>query len=122
MRRPILVAVVVVLTAGARAQAVDAPPSAPVQSGNPTLYFDPAALPSVTQAPLLEPKPINPNDSIFTRIDLGGSTLNFEGDRKPPDNRLGAETFEPGTLMSRKSRKLGPNYFGLSIKKPLESN
>jgi hypothetical protein len=119
MRRVALLGFVLVLAAAAGAQADSplAPPSRPIA---PTFDFDRASLPAVPQAPALAAKPAQPNDSIFSGVDLGGSTLNFEGDRKPPDNRFGADALEPGTLMSRKSRKLGPNYFGLSIKKSLE--
>jgi hypothetical protein len=115
-----LVAVVLVLAGAASAQAVDSTAAPPSQPATPRFDFDPAGLPSLVRAPALDAQTIKPNESMFSGLELGGSTLNFEGDRRPPDTRFGAETFEPGTLMSRKPRKLGPNYFGLSIKKSLE--
>jgi hypothetical protein len=120
MRRVALLGCVLVLTGVVNAQALDSTLAPPLQPAAPAFPFDPASLPSVVRAPALDTKPVQPNASIFSGLDLGGSTLNFEGDRKPPANPFGVETLEPGTLMSRKSRKLGPNYFGLSIKKSIE--
>jgi hypothetical protein len=119
MRLVAVLAIILAFAAGARTQAEE-PVSPPAQQANPNLNIDAASLPSARRAPALDAKPAKRNDSIFSGVDLGGSTLNFEGDRKPPDNRMGAESFEPGTLVSRKSRAVGPSYFGLSIKKSLE--
>src|SRR4051794_15005178 len=92
----LLTVVLAFVAAVARAQAED---SASAQSANPNFDLSPAALPSVPRAPALRAKTPKPNDSIFSGVDLGGSTLNFQGDRKPSDTRVGAETFEPGTLV-----------------------
>jgi len=119
MRLVLLLGVVLAFPLAASALAEDSTSSAPAQQASPNFDFNPATLPS-TRAPALDAK-TTPNGSIFSGIDLGGSTLNFQGDRKPPDTRVGAETFEPGTLVqSQKARGIGPNFFGLSIKKPLE--
>jgi len=118
MRLVAILAIILGLAA-VRAQAQEPVSSPPAQQASPNLNIDAASLPA-RRAPTLNAKPAKPNDSIFSGVDLGGSTLNFEGDRKPPDNRMGAESFEPGTLVSRKSRPMGPSYFGLSIKKSLE--
>jgi hypothetical protein len=109
---------VLVLASAVKAHAVDLTIVPPLQSAPSTFNFDPRAC-HLSCEPLLDTKPAKRNESIFSGVDLGGSTLNFQGDRKPP--RVGAETFEPGTLVqSQKARGIGPSFFGLSIKKPLE--
>ncbi len=121
MRLVVVLSIVLVFAAGARAQAEEQASSAQAQQATPNLDVDAASLPSARRAPALDAKPAKPNDSIFSGVDLGGSTLKFEGDRQPADTRVGVEKFEPGTLVqSQKTRGIGPNFFGLSIKKTLE--
>lgn len=116
----VLLACVAALGAGARAQTADSV-EMPAPTPTPKLNIDVATLPSVGRTPNLESQPLKPSDSILSGVDLGGSRLNFEGDRNVPESRVGAERFEPGTLVeSRKSRKIGPSFFGLSLKKTLE--
>jgi hypothetical protein len=103
------------------AQAVESTDSTAVRAKTPKLDIDASALPSGGRTPKLNTPSAKPNDSLLSGLDLGGSTLTFEGDRKAPASRVGAETFEPGTLVpAQKSRPVGPNFFGLSIKKSLE--
>ncbi len=72
---------------------------------------------SAGKANLKTPPPIE--STPFGRLDLrDGATLNLEGDRKPAETRVGVESFEPGTI-GRKPKSSVQQFFGLSIKKPL---
>lgn len=66
-----------------------------------------------------ETKSIKPDGSIWSGIDLRGSSLNIETDRKPTETLAGVENFEAGTLVVRKSHKRRP-FLGLSIQTPIE--
>jgi hypothetical protein len=111
-----------VLGAAAHAQAVESADTPAPRAKTPDLNIDPATLPPASgRPPKRKNEALKANDSLLSGVDLGGSTLSFEGDRKKPESRVGAETFEPGTLVpSQKSRQIGPTFFGLSIKKSLE--
>src|SRR5579884_3481592 len=103
MRRLVIIGSLIVLATSARGQAIESVP--PVQ---PKPKFD------------FDSKPVNRSSSLLTGLDLGGSKLVFGGDRKALETAVGAETFEAGTLVSRKRRKIDPMFFGLSLKKSLE--
>jgi hypothetical protein len=122
MRWLALVGLLLLGVAGAHAQSVESNDASTAQPTAPKYDVDVGSLPSTGRAvPKLKSEPIKPDDSILSGLDLGGSKLQFEGDRKPPENRVGAETFAPGTLVqSQKSRQIGPTFFGLSIKKSLQ--
>ena len=115
-----VLAVFATLGLGVHAQAVDST-SAPVpQAKAPKLDLDAASVSSWRIPKLNDPAAIS-NGSILSGLDLGGSTLSFQGDKRPPETLSGAEAIEPGTMMTKKQRRLGgPHYFGLTIKKPLE--
>lgn len=116
-----LLALALMCCGEARAQTLDSTAAPPQQSAAPKLDLSASTPSSSGRTPKLNNPPAKPHDSILSGIDLGGSTLNFEGDRKPPDTSVGAERFEPGTLIqSQKSRGIGPSFFGLSIKKTLD--
>ena len=103
------------------AQAAGSTDTAAPQAKAPKLDLDSASLSSHWWTPKLNDAAAKPNDSILSGLDLGGSTLTFQGDKKLPENLSGAEMIEPGTMMTKKQRRLGgPHYFGLSIKKTLE--
>jgi hypothetical protein len=70
-------------------------------------------------SPLRREVPTLQSDPLGS-LRLGGSTFNFEGDRKPPDTLTTFESLEPGTIGRRRNNTLGPQFFGLSVKKPLE--
>ncbi len=76
------------------------------------LADDPKANPP-SKLPTLHSEPLG-------TLTLGDSTLNFEGDRKAPDSLTIIEKPEPGSLGRRPKSSLGPQFFGLSIKKALE--
>ncbi len=122
MRWLALISLLLLGLVGAHAQTAESSDAPSGQPTPPKLDVDVGSLPSVERTvPKLDSQPAKPNDSLLTGIDLGGSKLQFEGDRKLPENRVGAETFAPGTLVqSQKSRQIGPTFFGLSIKKSLQ--
>ena len=78
-----------------------------------------SAVADESKPPLRLDLPTLQNDPLGS-LRLGNSTLNFEGDRKPPDTLTALESLEPGTIGRRPKSKLGPQFFGLSVKKPLE--
>ncbi len=122
MRWLALVSLLLLGVVGAHAQMADSSDAPSGQPTPPKLDVDVGSLPSVERmVPKLDGQAAKPSDSLLTGIDLGGSKLQFEGDRKPSESRVGAETFEPGVLVqSQKSRQIGPTFFGLSIKKSLQ--
>jgi hypothetical protein len=79
----------------------------------------PARADSALKTEMSGPKPLQ-QDS-FGRLDLGdGASLNLEADRKSPEKTTRAEGLEPGATWLKPNRRLDPQFFGLSIKKPLD--
>jgi hypothetical protein len=108
---------------GTHAQTAEANGASAAAAAEPMLDFDLGSLPPAPKTiPQLNSQPLKSSDSLLPGVNLGGgSKLQFEGDRKPSESRVGAETFEPGVLVqSQKSHQIGPTFFGLSIKKSLQ--
>jgi hypothetical protein len=106
---------------GVRAQAADSTGVPVPQAEAPKFDVDAALLSSRRWTPTLNDPAATLNRPLLSGLALGGSTLNFHGDKKLPETLSGAETIEPETMMTKKQRRFGgPHYFGLSIKKPLE--
>ncbi len=107
---------------GTHAQTAEPNGASGAAAAEPMLDFDLGSLPPAPRTiPQLNSQPVKSSDSLLPSINLGGSKLQFEGDRKPSESRVGAETFEPGVLVqSQKSHQIGPTFFGLSIKKSLQ--
>ena len=55
------------------------------------------------------------------RIDLGSSVLQLDTKRQGPDNRVGIEAVDPKRLgdISKDNSSPLPNYFGMTLTKPL---
>jgi hypothetical protein len=112
---------VFVLAASAGAQQ----PAGQGDSAKPALSADTFKLPSwaydTTKPNLSRAKP-GPENFNPGRFDLGDSVLQFDTKRQPSGSRVGIEAIDPkrlGGISKDDTTSPLPNYFGMTLSKPL---
>jgi len=111
---PALMLLAAATPAGAQNPAKDA-------KAGPTLNADLFKLPqSGTQSFDYTPPQMNSGGFSPGRIDLGSSVLQLDTKHPQPDHPVGIETMDPKLLGGiRKDDPTVPNYFGMTLSKPL---
>ncbi|HXD46083.1 MAG TPA: hypothetical protein VN655_13210 [Pseudolabrys sp.] len=120
----LLASVFAVAAMAAPAAAQD--PGAPDANAKPVTTLKPETFslpPSAYDTGKFNYTPPQPGSGGFNpgRVDLGDSVLQFNAKRDEPANRVGIEAIDPKRLggITKDSSSPLPNYFGMTLSKPL---